>query len=533
MKTKQKKYNKYTTKKQKKYQKNKVKNTNKKLKNKTRKLRKNANKGGMLRFLTGNKVDASLPMTSTKTTKQRNLESLFLSGLEDNQNYGYNMIFSNATINFNLELTFMNSVPINQRLLTFVNKFNKLVTESQYEQIQSGIIPSGLNIKKLEGVYNPIDYNDLPDIEELYDIVLKSGSYGAGQQIKNSENIGTTTIEKIIRIGVREINSIYIYYNNGIIFQPPNPNVMQISEQDYLNKIINLLRILKSTLRISNLQSFYLISFFPSIDEAILGFFIPFMNKINIASENSRLGYPIINSLCSQPYEGAFSSESNFLKRIRDYSDQINTFFGLNPPRTPSIMDYILGENMTQINSTGETLTLTKTSVCFLYLRLNPGEDNQIYRLLGLSLNTVNANITTGELTLGYKFIWTLNEIDITYIKKFATSNGIESAFSFLNDVYPLFSSSIKKMAYSLGVPRVNMGYGTRPPPSKPLITEQPRELVSPIVSGEEDESGFKTFEDGETPRPSEIVTPSDLIREESEKLKVPNIGENPRIQTA
>lgn len=516
-----KKYNKYNTKKNKKYLKNKVKNTRKKLKNKTRKLRKNANKGGMFRFLTGNKVDASLPMTSTKTTKQRNLESLFLTDLNDNENYGYNMIFLNATINFNLELTFLNALPINQRLLTFVNKMNKLVTSSQYEQIQSGSIPSGLNIKKLGGVFNPIDLNDLPDIEELYDIVLKSETYGSGQQIKNIENIGTTTIEKIIRIGVREINSINIYYNNGIIFQPPKPNVSQISEQDYLNKIINLLRILKTTLRTSNLQLFYLISFFPSMDEAILGFFIPFMNKINDVAINSRIGYPIVNSLCSEPFQGAYSTENNFLKRIRDYSDQINTFFGLTPPRTQSIMDYILGQNMTQINSTGETLTLTKTSVCFLYLRFNHSEPDETYRLLGISLNTINANITTGELTLGYKFIWTLNDIDIAYIKSFARSNGIESAFSFLNDVYPLFSSSIKKMAYNLGVPRVNMGYGTRPPPSKPLITERSRELVSPIVSGEVDESGFKIFADGETPRPSEAVRPSDLMEEEEEKLNV------------
>jgi len=533
MKTKQKKYNKYNTKKNKKYLKNKVKNTRKKLKIKTRKLRKNANKGGMFRFLTGNKVDTSLPMTSTKTRKQRNLESLFLTDLNDNENYGYNMIFLNTNTNFNLKLTFLNAAPINQRLLTFVNKMNKLVTSSQYEQIQSGSIPSGLNIKKLGGIFNPIDLNDLPDIEELYDIVLKSETYGSGQKIKNSENIGTTTIEKIIRIGVREINSINIYYNNGIIFQPPKPSVPQISEQDYLNKIINLLRILKTTLRTSNLQLFYLISFFPSIDEAILSFFIPFMNKINdVTSTNSRIGYPVVNSLCSEPYQGAYSTESNFLKRIRDYSDQINTFFGLNPPRTQSIIDYILEQNMTQINSTGETLTLTKTSVCFLYLRINPGQHDEIYRLLGLSLNTINANITTGELTLGYKFIWTLNDVDIAYIKNFARSNEIESVFSFLNDVYPLFSSPIKKMAYNLGVPR-NMGYGNRPPPSKPLITEPSRELVSPIVSGEEDESGFKTFTDGETPRPSEAASPSDLISEESEKLKVPNIEENPRIQTA
>ena len=210
MKTKQKKYNKYNTKKNKKYLKNKAKNTNKKLKNKTRKLRKNANKGGMYRFLTGNKIDRISQITPTivrtKNTKQRNLESLFLSGLEDNENYGYNMIFPDATINFNLELTFLNDVPANQRLLTFVNKFNKLVTDSQYKQIQSGSIPSGLNIKKLRGIFNPIDLNDLPDIEELYDIVLKSEIYGSGQQIKNTENIGTTTIEKIIRIGVRKIN---------------------------------------------------------------------------------------------------------------------------------------------------------------------------------------------------------------------------------------------------------------------------------------------------------------------------------------
>jgi len=477
----------------------------------------------MFRFLTGNKVEASLPMTSTKTRKQINLESLFLSGLQDNQNYGFNMIFSNATINFNLELTFLNAVPINQRLLTFVNKFNKLVTESQYEQIQSGIIPSSLNIKKLEGVYNPIDYNDLPDIEELYDIVLKSQSYGAGQQIQNSENIGTTTIEKIIRIGMRELNSINIYYNNRIISQQAKPYVPQTSEQDYLNKIINLLRILKSTLRTSNLQLFYLITFFPSLAESILAFFIPFSDKINDASISSRIGYPVVNSLCSEPFQGAFSTENNFLKRVRDYSDQINTFFGLNPPRTQSIMDYILGQNMTQINSRGETLTLTKTSVCFLYLHFNRGEPDETYRLLGLSLNTINANITSGELTLSNKFIWTLNDIDIAYIKTFARSNGIESAFSFLNDVYPLFSSSIKKMAYNLGLPRVNMGYGTRPPPSKPLITEQPRELVSPIVSGEEDESGFKTFTDGETPRPSEAASPSDrsMLMEEEEKLNV------------
>ena len=83
-------------------------------------------------------------------------------------------------------------------------------------------------------------------------------------------------------------------------------------------------------------------------------------------------------------------------------------------------------------------------------------------------------------------------------------------------------------MAYNLKVPRVNMGYGTRPPPSKPLITEQSRELVSPIVSGEEDETGFKIYTDGETPRASEAVRPGDLIEEESEKLKTYNIGENP-----
>ena len=176
MKTKQKKYNKVKSKKNKNFLRNKVKNTNKKFKNKTKKYRKNVNKGGMLRFLTGSKVNSSLSMTSTKTTKQRNLESLFLSGLEDNENYGYNMIFLNATINFNLELTFLNAVLINQRLLTFMNKMNKLVTDSQYKQIQSGTIPPGLNIKKLSGIFNPIDYNDLPDIEELYDIVLKSGS---------------------------------------------------------------------------------------------------------------------------------------------------------------------------------------------------------------------------------------------------------------------------------------------------------------------------------------------------------------------
>ena len=451
MKTKQKKYNKINSKKNK-FFKNKVKNTNKKLKNKTKKqykLRKNRNKGGMLRrALFG------------KTPKQEKLERLFFSALSvfrAPRDYGYVMNFFDSTTNFDLGYTFLDSVPSNNKLAEFIN------------------------------VVSPIpDYGNVPNIIESIKQVLNAD----GQ----TRVLGKTNekLEDIIRIGGREINSINIYYNNKIVYEPE----LHADVNSYYRKLISLLETIQKTMpTITNLQLFYLISLIPSLDDIVLNFFTSFSVKNSYLLSEKNIE-PILLFKCTEAYPGSLNippppndkTEGYFLKRVVEYRDILNASLCLDPPTTPSILDYILGQNKIKIDSTPETLKVTKSGVCFLYLKYGDTL-NEEHRMIGLILNIIEANITTGEINFSNKFRWTVNTKDLSEINKIIQLKGIESELSFLNDVYPLFSSMGKEVAHACGIKIPTMGFNRRPEAISVLTTEGPRESIAPIVHSIEEAS--------------------------------------------
>ena len=515
MKTKQKKYNKVKSKKILRKIRNKVKNTYKKFKNRTKKIRKNANKGGMIKYLTGQQPERAL--RRTKNAKQLSLERLFFdafSKLQGLKNFGYYMNFYDSTTNFDLELNFLNSVPINERLGEFINAVNPLP-----------------------------NYDDIPDIIES---VRKILTIDNSQRVLGKEN---SNLEGIIRGGGRERNTIHIHYNDEIVYHPENPSDVN----SYYRKLLSLLEKIRKTIpHITNLQLFYLISLIPTLDDPIVNFFSPFTseNGYKLSTGNPPV-QPLLLFICNQAYEGSLDippppqdkTESYFLKRIVEYRDIINASLCLDPPRTKSILDYILGENTIEIYSTPETLVATKSNVCFLFLRFEATIQSKTvytYRLLGFILNIIETNIMTGEINLSYKFRWTLNTKDIEEINKKLRDEKVkvESDFQFLNDVYPLFSDSLKKFAYTCGFGSRFMrhrGNRTRPEQTSVLTTAGPTEEMAPIIRSQVDAaSGWSNLmgDDGTSPRSSEALRSSEavrssedaagLIKEEEEKLEVP-----------
>jgi hypothetical protein len=145
--------------------------------------------------------------------------------------------------------------------------------------------------------------------------------------------------------------------------------------------------------------------------------------------------------------------------------------------------------------------------------------------LLGIMLTTIEADITSGTCNVRYKFRWTLNTCNIEEINSFAKQTGLQTTFSFINDIYPLFSDRVKEICTNVFGRVPKLGVFRRRESSIPLTTNFATGSLQPVPSEEEmSKTTYVSYPEDQNleEENDDLVTadtPRTLIKEESKIL--------------
>jgi len=446
---------------------NKNKNSTNKLKktrNKKNKLQKKTKKGGMM----------NAARQILITPQQRGLKNLFLPN--NNAEYNYIITFLLTSLNFNVKLGFLSKIP---RPL------------SLHQQIYQGGVYQYLNKSTASRVFQDDFFQSINDINfieyiknfgskqssefNLYDIIILNllcrEWYSTYITVINGPVSQPFITKKIIWDNlVKSLNSISIPETNNdnegstdnefdtISVGSDNSKLSNISIDDsaevynytsshkkelclaVFKQYYLLLNYIKSAINtLTNTQLLYLTCFFISTDDDLLIFF----NRGIILNLSLLLNSPpnqitedcYFSILCSLSQEQIFTEQ---FQDIIKYKDRINRLFNLVSQN--DIISYIKNQNNIYINITNNVLKLERIKICYLMLRLLNETDQQFfnnreYLIIGLCMNKISANISTGEIQVEYQIRWTID----TRTKNYLIQNmHLNENLPFLANITPL-----------------------------------------------------------------------------------------------
>jgi len=384
---------------------------------------KNNTNGGMIRstFFTS-------PKTIPLTTNQSEIVHFFTPKTKYMEIIGYNMIFTDNTINFNVEYTYTFTEPTEQTVLyNYLKIFSVSVTSWNNPQLW----------EILNG----------PGIIHYLNNQITNDKYNGLFTKNNTENLIDLNMFQI----VRENGNINIHLNNKWLFSPEINN-SEFSEKE--NKKLIYKKIVEILTQINILL--------PTVTELQLLFVI---NLLNISSEEvfSFMLNGILNNVYEKNMELLTSNEYNllwngdkttktpeekFIDRVKKYEKPINKLFGLNNVEGGILQsieritdNYIIIEN--------NELKMQIISVSFLFLKL---ENRQYIEtldkndlLLALIYTTKKVNITTGTLETSSKFRWVVDNRTMDYL---ICAMNIEELLPFFKNIPVIMSDPFKKWVY-------------------------------------------------------------------------------------
>jgi hypothetical protein len=379
-------------------------------------------KGGMIRSFFAS------PKTIPLTTNQSEIVTFFTPKTKYLGIIGYNMIFVDDTINFNVEYTYTFIQPTEQTLL-----YNYLKSFSV--NVSSWNSPRLLEILNGAGI---IHYLNNQIITQSYNGLFTKN---------NTENLIDLNMFQIIR----ENGNINIQLNGNLVFSPELNNP-ELSEKE--NKILLYKKLVEILTQIKILL--------PTVTELQLLFVI---NLLNISSEevfsfmvNGILNYVYdknMELLTSNKYNLIWNGdkttktpEEKFIDRLKKYEKPINKLFGLNNVEG-GILQSIERITDNRIIVENNELKLQTISVSFLFLKLENKQyietldKNEL--LLALIYTTKKVNITRGTLETSSKFRWVVDNRTMDYL---ICAMNIEELLPFFKNIPVIMSDPFKKWVY-------------------------------------------------------------------------------------
>jgi hypothetical protein len=245
------------------------------------------------------------------------------------------------------------------------------------------------------------------------------------------KQIGYRGNEKLMNIvleGCRAKETLTIYLNEDQMYTYSDATVV-VANTTYFEKIVILLKEIKNNyISVTELDLLYVLAFTNTLCKKIVNhFFITLWSKNDVATCFNNFGIR-----CDNPYESAKIDDEIF-DSIKENETKINQLFGLPPDS--GILKYIEEPQTLRIIADETTLTIVKSSICYIYIRL----DN-IITLLGVVLSIVKANIITKEVTYSNKVRWTIdsNKLQKLYDKVRSTRDICKSNIEILDLITPI-----------------------------------------------------------------------------------------------
>ena len=239
---------------------------------------------------------------------------------------------------------------------------------------------------------------------------------------------GDKILMNIVLEGCRAKETLTVYLNGIRMY-----TYLQVSRDfdniKYFEKIVILLKQIKNNYKsVTELDLLYVLAFTNTLCQKIVNrFFNTFWSK-----NNNLTCFSIFGLRCDDPYQSAKIDDEIF-DSIKENETKISHLFGLPPDS--GILKYIEEPQTLRIIANETTLTIVKSSICYIYISV----DN-ITTLLGVVLSIVEANIITKEVTYSNKVRWTIdsNKLQKLYDKVKNTIDICESNIEILELITPI-----------------------------------------------------------------------------------------------